>query len=65
MPSFQIYPQTFGFSSKNLFEDYLKRQKHDVNKYWSEIDEIITTIVGRNEEALIREVRCVNEFGDN
>jgi tubulin monoglycylase TTLL15 len=56
MPSFRKYSQEFGFSAKKMFEEYMKRHKHDVNKFWKEIDEIITTMIGRSVGYLIRDV---------
>jgi tubulin monoglycylase TTLL15 len=61
LPSFKKNSEKFGFSSKMMFEDYLRENGHDVNELWRKVDEIITTIIKRNEAYLVQEVWGKNQ----
>lgn len=60
LPSFKKISENFGFTHKVIFEDYLKENGHDVNELWRKVDEIIATMIKRNEAYLVQEV-----FGEN
>lgn len=57
MPTFQPYCDSYGFSSKLAFEDHLKKRGHDVKLLQKKIDEIIATLLIKNEKFMVRNYR--------
>ncbi|CRK91752.1 CLUMA_CG005386, isoform A [Clunio marinus] len=60
LPSFKRFLDDYGFPSKAAFEAILKEKNYDVNQFWENIDDAITTLMLRNENRVIAELKRYN-----
>lgn len=56
--SIRHYSDKYGYSSKQIFDDYLTRDGHDFRNIWTAIDGAINRLVLRHENAITNKV-CI------
>jgi tubulin monoglycylase TTLL15 len=56
LPSFKKYADNFGYSLKHIYENYLREKRLEPSKMWKQIDEIIATVIARNEDYFVDKV---------
>jgi tubulin monoglycylase TTLL15 len=56
MPSFEEMYDDYGYSFKMIFEDIIKEQGFDVEKFWRRIDDAIVDVVNQNEQRIVGKV---------
>ncbi len=52
----------YSFSFKKIFENIIKEEGFDVEKFWEQIDDAITSIISFNEEKIVNEVSWRENF---